>query len=62
MMFENGSREIGVFRIYTIWVGSPNSSPEKASYVPPKSELVPELTEKLLEEWRKDYSKISAAK
>jgi fido (protein-threonine AMPylation protein) len=62
MMFESGSKEIGTFRTHTIWVGAPNSSPEKASYVPPKPELVPQLTEKLLEEWRKDYPNVLNAK
>lgn len=62
MMFESGSNEIGTFRTHTIWVGAPNSSPEKASYVPPKPELVPKLTENLLEEWRKDYPNVLVAK
>lgn len=62
MMFESGSKEIGIFRTHTIWVGSPNSSPEKASFVPPKPELVPKLTEELLEGWRKDYPDILVAK
>lgn len=62
MMFESGSNEIGTFRTHTIWVGAPNSSPEKASYVPPKPELVPQLTEKLLEEWRNDYPNVLVVK
>lgn len=62
MMFESGSKEIGAFRTHTIWVGAPNSSPEKASYLPPKPELVPQLTEKILEEWRKDYPSVLVAK
>lgn len=55
MLFESESKEVGIFRTHMIWVGAPNSSPEKASYVPPKPELVPEQTEKLLWEWRQDY-------
>lgn len=62
MMFESGCEEIGVYRTHTIWVGSPNSSQEKASFVPPKPELVSKLTEELLEGWRKDYPDILAAK
>ncbi len=62
MMFENGNTEIGIFRTHTIWVGTPNCSPEKASFVPPKPELVPKLTEELLDGWRKDYPTILAAK
>lgn len=62
IMFESGSKDIGVFRTHTIWVGSPNSSLEKASFVPPKPELVPKLTEELLEGWRKNYPEILVAK
>lgn len=62
MMFESGSNEIGVYRTHTIWVGAPNSSPEKASFVPPKPKFVSELTEKLLDEWRRDYVLISESK
>jgi fido (protein-threonine AMPylation protein) len=62
MMFESGIKEIGSFRTHTIWVGAPNSSPEKASYIPPKPELVPQLTEKFLEEWRKDYPNVLISK
>jgi fido (protein-threonine AMPylation protein) len=55
MLFESGSIELGVYRTHTIWVGSPKSSPEKATFNPPKPELVPELTEILLKRWRDEY-------
>lgn len=58
MLFEGRLNEIGVFRSHTIWIGTPNSSPERASYIPPKPELVPNLTENLLKEWRRDYDEI----
>ncbi|MFZ4678925.1 MAG: Fic family protein [Flavobacterium sp.] len=62
IMFESGSKEIGIFRNHMIWIGSPDSPPEKASFIPPKPELVPKLTNKLLEDWKIDYPIISIAK
>lgn len=62
MLFESGSHEIGMYRTHTIWVGSPQSSPEKATYLPPKPELVPQLTDELLQDWRSNYDQTITAK
>lgn len=47
---------IGTLRTRPVWIGSPGSTPDTATYVPPSPELVPSLTAKLLDDWRSSYS------
>lgn len=52
---------IGRFRRVQNWIGSPGSTLEKATYVPPPPEKVPILTKEMLEWWRHGYENFSKA-
>lgn len=47
------SSEMGKLRTAQVWIGG--SDPSKAVYTPPAPNKVPELLEKLLSKWRKEY-------
>jgi fido (protein-threonine AMPylation protein) len=62
MLYESGSKELGLFRTHQVWIGTLDSKPDKATYLPPKPEEVGTLTEKLLENWRTAYGEIKKSK
>jgi fido (protein-threonine AMPylation protein) len=45
----------GTFRNIGVWIGTPDSSPEKARFTPPPPDQILSLTEELLKQWRSDY-------
>ena len=51
---------IGKFRDNSVWIGSVGSTPETASYVPPKPEEVIPLTQELLDTWRNEYATLTS--
>lgn len=51
---------IGKFRDNSVWIGGMGSTPETASYVPPKPEEVIPLTQKLLDTWRNEYPTLTS--
>ena len=50
---------IGKFRENSVWIGGVGSTPETASYVPPKPEEVIPLTQNLLDCWRNEYTALT---
>lgn len=62
MLYDMGSKDLGSYRTFQVWIGSATSPIEKATYVPPNPEEVPELTEKLLSDWRDGYDKLNSSK
>lgn len=50
------SKKMGELREAKTWIGSPGCSPETARYIPPPPDKVRHLTEKLLHDWRAQYS------
>jgi len=59
MLYDMGSKDLGSYRKFQVWIGNANRPIEKATYVPPNPEEVPELTEKLLTKWRNGYDKLA---
>jgi fido (protein-threonine AMPylation protein) len=55
ILFETNSTVLGQLRKNKVWIGSPTSSPDNASYVAPAPEQVDPLTEKMLKDWREIY-------
>ena len=56
LLFSEPSTHLGEFRNLKVWIGSPTSSGiENATYIPPEPDLVIQLVETLLDNWRKEY-------
>jgi fido (protein-threonine AMPylation protein) len=50
---------VGRLRRDKIWIGEPGATPATAAFVPPNPELVPELLETLLSEWRDAFDPLT---
>ncbi len=59
MLYDYGSRDLGSYRTHQVWIGTSTSSIDKATYIPPTAKEVPNLTEKLLTNWRDGYDKLN---
>lgn len=59
MLYDMNSKDLGSYREFQVWIGNATSPIEKATYLPPEPEKVPELTEELLSEWRNGYEKLA---
>lgn len=51
--------EVGTLRRAKIWIGGSSASPTTATFVPPNPELVPELLDALLSEWRDSFDQLT---
>jgi len=50
------TQNVGRLRNINIWIGEPDSSPEKATYRPPDHSSIHNLLENLLMNWRENYN------
>jgi len=62
MLYDSKSSELGKYRSNNVWIGSPDDSIDKATYIPPNSELVFKQTANLLKEWRESYNLLKKTK
>jgi fido (protein-threonine AMPylation protein) len=53
--------QVGAIRNTKIWIGGVGSTPNNAAFVPPNPELVPDLLEALLSEWRNSFQQLTTA-
>lgn len=58
MLYGTDASHLGNFRTNKVWIGSPKSTLETASFVPPNPEEVPELINSLLKDWRDNYDEL----
>jgi len=58
MLYDSRSSELGKYRSQSVWIGSSDEPIDKASFIPPKPEVVQVQTENLLKSWRLDYHKL----
>lgn len=59
VLFEESNVGLGNYRNQEVWIGSINSTPETALYVPPKHDAVKDLLEKLINDWNSNYKTIN---
>jgi len=62
ILFETNNRFLGQLRKNQVWIGSPSSTIQEASYVPPTPEKVYPITDELLDNWRKIYHDLQQSK
>ncbi|MHA4895632.1 Fic family protein [Pedobacter sp. PWIIR3] len=62
ILFETNNGLLGQLRKNKVWIGSPNSTLNDATYIPPDPDQVDPLTEKLLLEWRNIYPDLLKSK
>ena len=60
-LFFDAPKDImtGTLRTNKIWIGETDGDQSKATFIPPGPELVPELLEDFLKEWRNSFDQIS---
>jgi len=55
LLFDSAEPGTGNLRTHQIWIGSPGSGLDDATYVPPGPEEVPRLVDALVSDWNESY-------